>query len=131
MSKENVATLKNGFARLERDGVPDLQMLDPEVEVINFNSFPVTRPYHGRDGVMEWFADVSEPFDEFRFELVDVLADDDERVVTTVRASGKSRAGGPPFELVWGAVWTFRDGRLVRVEGLRTPEEALEAGLRE
>jgi ketosteroid isomerase-like protein len=127
MSEEIVARVRDGFARMERDGVPDLEMLDPEIEVLNFDSFPVTRPYHGLDGVMRWFADVSEPFDDFRFELVEVLADDDERVVTTLQASGKSRAGGPPFELVWAAIWTFRDGRVVRVQGLRTPEEALNA----
>jgi hypothetical protein len=56
-----------------------------------------------------------------------VLADDDERVVTTLRATGDSRVGGPPFELVWGAVWTFRSDKVVRVQGLRTVEEALEA----
>jgi ketosteroid isomerase-like protein len=127
MSEENVAILKESFARFERDGVPDFEMFDPDIELINFDSFPVTRPYHGWGGMVDWLVDVSEPFEGFRFELVDVLAHDDERVVTTCRASGKSTAGGPPFELVWGVVWTFRDGKTVRVEGLRTGAEALEA----
>jgi ketosteroid isomerase-like protein len=127
MSEENVATLKEIFARYERDGVPDFEMFDPDIELINFDSFPVTRPYHGWDGIVDWLVDMSEPFEEFRFELVDVLAHDDERVVTTCRASGESTAGGPPFELVWGIVWAFRDGKAVRVEGLRTAAEALEA----
>ena len=52
-------------------------------------------------------ADISEPFDEFRLELVDVLADDDDRVVTRVRATGAS----PTFELEWGAIYTFRTRR--------------------
>jgi ketosteroid isomerase-like protein len=83
-------------------------------------------------GWSPWLVDVSEPFDEFRLELVDVLAHDDQHVVTTCRVKGHSRTGGPPFELVWGVVWTFQDGKIVRSQGLRTPEEALEtAGLRE
>jgi ketosteroid isomerase-like protein len=119
--------LKEAFARFEADGVPDFEMFDPDVELINFDSFPVTRPYHGWDGMVAWLVDVSEPFDEFRFELLDVLAHDDEHVVTTCRATGESRTGGPPFELVWGVVWTFRNGKMVRVEGLRTADEAFEA----
>ena len=127
MSDEIVALVRDGFARLERDGAPDLELLDPEIELLNFDSFPVTRPYHGWDGVAQWFADMSEPFDAFRFELVEVLADDDERVVTTLRAHGESRTGGPSFELVWAAIWTFQDGKVRRIQGLRTPEEALNA----
>jgi ketosteroid isomerase-like protein len=64
------------------------------------------------------WVDMSEPFEEFRFQLGDLLAHNDDCVVTTCRASGESRTGGPPFELVWGIVWTFREGKTVRVEGL-------------
>jgi ketosteroid isomerase-like protein len=127
MSQENVAALKEAFARFELEGVPDFEMFDPDVELINFDSFPVTRPYHGWDGIVAWLVDVSEPFDEFRFELVDVLAHDDEHVVTTCRAKGDSRTGGPAFELVWSVVWRFRNSKVVRVQGLRTADEALEA----
>jgi hypothetical protein len=49
------------------------------------------------------------------------------QVVTTLRVTGESRTGGPPFELVWGVIWTLQDGKIARVEGLRTSEEALEA----
>ena len=122
-----MAILKEAFARFQREGVPNFEMFDPEIELINFDSFPVTRRYHGWDGMVEWLVDMSEPFDEFEFDLVDQLASDDEHVVTTCCARGKSRAGGPPFELVWGVVWTFREGKVARVEGLRTAEEALEA----
>jgi ketosteroid isomerase-like protein len=127
MSRENVATLKESFARFEREGVPDFEMFDPDVELINFESFPVTRPYHGRDGIVAWLVDVSEPLDELRLELLDVLPHDHEHVVTTCRAKGESRTGAPPFELVWGVVWTFRNGKIVRAQGLRTADEALEA----
>jgi ketosteroid isomerase-like protein len=127
MSQENVEILRRAFAQYARDGVPVFEMFDPDVEVINFDSFPVTRPYRGWDGLGEWLVDLSEPFDNFKFELADVLADDDRQVVTTCRVTGESRTGGPPFELVFGVVWTFRDGKAIRIEGLRTGEEALEA----
>ncbi len=130
MSEQNVARLKLGFERFERTGVPDFDLFDPEVELINFDAFPLTRPYHGVEGVIAWLTDMSEPFDDFRFELVDVLAYNDHDLVTSLRASGNSKSGGPPFDLTWAAVYSFRDGKLFRVQGLRTAEEALEvAGL--
>ena len=72
MSEDNVARLKLGFERFERTGVPDFDLFDPSVELINFDTFPLTRPYHGVEGVIAWLTDMSEPFDDFRFELVDV-----------------------------------------------------------
>jgi ketosteroid isomerase-like protein len=127
MSEENVAALREAMARFELKGVPDFEMFDPDVDVFNFDSFPVTRPYLGWDGIAAWLGDVSEPFDNFRFQLIDVLAHDDEHVVTTCRVTGDSRSGAPPFDLVWGVVWTFRNSKVVTVRGLRTADEALEA----
>lgn len=127
MSEENVAILRRGFAAFGEDGTPDLSTIHPEVEIINFDSFPVTRPYRGHEGLMQWLADISEPFDDFEFGLVEVLAHEDDWVTVAVRAAGTSRVGGPPFRLEWGAIYTFRDGRLVRAEGFRTPTEALAA----
>jgi ketosteroid isomerase-like protein len=127
MPVDNVTVLKEAFDFLAQEGTPNFDAIDPEIEMINFDTFPVTRPYYGWDGVVEWFVDMSEPFDDFKFELVDVLGYDDERVVTTYRVTGGSRMGGPHFELIWGAVTTFRDGKIVKVEGFRTPEEALAA----
>jgi hypothetical protein len=47
MSQENVATLREVFARFARDGVPAFEMFDRDVELINFDSALVTRPFHG------------------------------------------------------------------------------------
>jgi ketosteroid isomerase-like protein len=127
MTQDPVALLQTGFAAFDVDGVPDFNLFDPEIEVINFETFPVTEPYHGWDGVMQWLADISEPFDDFHFELLEVLAHDEDRVVAQLRVRGSSRTGGPDFALVWGAIMTYRDGKLIRAEGFRTPEEALAA----
>lgn len=50
MSEENVAILRRGFATFGDQGTPDLGMLDPEIEIVNFDSFPVTRPYTATTG---------------------------------------------------------------------------------
>jgi ketosteroid isomerase-like protein len=124
---ENTETVRRGFDAFSGSGEPDWETLDPDVELINFETFPVTRRYRGHEGVIEWLTDMSEPFDEFRFELVDVLGEQGDNVVGSLRASGKSRTGGPPFNLEWACVYTFRNGKAIRIEGFRTSEEALAA----
>jgi len=125
VSEQIVAILRETFDRFQATAVPDFDVLDPAIEVINFDTFPVTQPYYGWDGVGAWLVDMSEPFDDFRFELGKVLAHDDKRVVVTFRVRGKSRMGGPDFELVWGGIVSFHDRKIVRVQGFRTAEEAL------
>lgn len=131
MSEQNVAIVRREFRAFGERGSFDVDAIHPEIEIVNFDSFPVTRPYRGLEGVAQWLADISEPFEGFRFELVDVLAHEDDWVAARVRATGTSRTGGPPFELEWGAIYTFRDDRLIRAEGFRTTEEALAAAGRD
>ena len=124
---DNVAILKEMFEQFAVEGLPNFDRLDPEIELINFDTFPITAPYHGWDGVVAWMVDMSEPFDDFDFELVDVHGHYDDNVVVTLRVTGRSRTGGPEFVLEWGAIYTFRDGKVTRAEGFRTPQEALAA----
>jgi hypothetical protein len=49
MSDKNLTTLSEGFERFEREGAPIFDLLDPEVEILNFDSFPVTRPHLGHE----------------------------------------------------------------------------------
>jgi ketosteroid isomerase-like protein len=126
-SRENVEVLRDAFETFAREGVPNFEFLDPDLEIVNFAEFPVTKPYRGWDGALDWLVDMSEPFEDFNYELAEVAGEVGDHVVTTLRIRGASRTGGPEFELVWGTVWTFRDGRVVRIEGFRTKDEALEA----
>lgn len=125
--QDNVALMHESFATLAREGVPPLEWLDPELELINFESFPISRHLHGWEGVAEWFAEMSEPFDDFRFELLDIVGADGDQVVATHRASGTSLTGGPPWALVWAALWTIRGGKVIRIQGFRDADEALAA----
>jgi ketosteroid isomerase-like protein len=118
MTADNVAILKEAFEHLERDGTPQFEILDPAIEMINFDTFPVTKPYHGWDGVVEWLVDMSEPFDDFHFELLEVLGSDSDGSSPPIASEASRGKVGPEFALVWGAVTTFRDGKIVRVEGL-------------
>ena len=127
MATDNAELLRQGFERFAATGQPPLELVDPDVELVNFTTFPITEPYRGHEGVQRWIDDIADPFDEFRYELVDVLAQDDEHVVATQRVTGRARTGGADLELEWPAVYWFRDGKVVRAQGFRDSDEALAA----
>jgi ketosteroid isomerase-like protein len=127
VSEANVALVENWFQALAGSGELDLESFDPAIEVHNFDTFPITKPYFGREGFVQWFLDMSEPFEDFRFELVRIVGSTDESVAFECRAAGKSHTGGPDFDLVWGGVVWVRDGQAFRIEGFRTADEALAA----
>jgi hypothetical protein len=86
--------------------------------------------FHGHEGVRQWAAQVNESM-EFRDELLDVRALDDERVLAHYELSGRGRGSGVPtamkhFDLLW-----LRDGFIYKRQTFPSEEEAPEAaGLR-
>lgn len=69
---------------------------------------------HGPDGVRGWLETLNAHMEYERFELVE-LYEDEGSVVEVVRASGRARASGRPFESEIVRIWTFRDSKAVRV----------------
>ena len=60
------------------------------------------------------------------------VIDAGEQIVSVIVSRGRGRASGAEVEQRHHGVWTFRDGKIVRVAWLGTREEALEsAGLSE
>ena len=50
-----------------------------------------------------------------------------DKVVVIVRQRGRAKATGLPVDMHFGQVWTYRDGKQLRMEMYATPEEALDA----
>jgi len=60
------------------------------------------------------------------------VRDAGDSVVVAVRFRAKGRETDLPFEGRYGHLWTFRGGKVIRLEGYTTFADALEAvGLRE
>jgi ketosteroid isomerase-like protein len=144
MSQENVELVRRMFAffkafegRIETDEVtgrlPDAALgdfFDPKLEW-----FPIPEgvlgdsTYRGFDGFRHWVADFPAVWDEFHMEPQEFL-DRGDQVVAVVRARG--RLHELEIDEVWSGLFSFRDGRVVRVQNFGTREGALEAaGLRE
>jgi ketosteroid isomerase-like protein len=85
-------------------------------------------PIHGRAAVHAFIEDWLNTFAEFRVELVELIDVDEERVVATLRYSGRTKHSdvelpGTPF----AAVFVVRDGQIVDGGEYETRAQALEA----
>jgi ketosteroid isomerase-like protein len=128
VSEENVERLRSALERLSREG-PDaiLDNVDPGIEWIADRSDMGRVIYHGHQGVLRSFIELAEGFDDFGFE-VDQLIDAGNQVVGLGRMYGRGRTTGIRAEIPLGIVWSFgSDGKLVRYESFRNPAEALKA----
>jgi ketosteroid isomerase-like protein len=128
MSQENVEIVRrvyDAFNRADEEAVIDLA--DPEI-VIDASRLTFNPNIHvGVQGIRDIAAGMGEVWEEISFEVRDVV-DLGERVVVVERLTGKGRGSGIEVAQDWGAVWTVRDGLVVRVElGYPDREAALEA----
>ncbi len=132
MSQENVETARRGYEAFncgEMEAV--YASLDPEVVWEEWSAAPDAATYHGHDGVREFFGKLWESFDLLRFDPQEFIEAGDQLVVpTAVRVRG--RESGAEATLSTVHVWTYRNGKGVRVQVYETKDAALDAvGLRE
>jgi ketosteroid isomerase-like protein len=108
------------------DRVPEVWA--PDVEIVNAAGWVIETTYQGHAGLLRWWDDIAEAFEEdFELQLEEVIEIDDERVLTTQRFSGRFRATEIPFDGPWASILTIRDGRVVRAEGYLTKKRAQRA----
>jgi ketosteroid isomerase-like protein len=132
MSRENVEVVRRLYeavARRDREAV--LALYDPEVEWDATQS-PLGQVtggsvFRGHEGLRQAFREWYEGW-EYVEDEIEELIDAGEQVIAVVTLRGRGRASG--VEVEWkdyAAVWTIRDGKVVRVVWLPSREDALEA----
>jgi ketosteroid isomerase-like protein len=85
----------------------------------------------GRQAVIDSARRFWGTFEDYTLEAEQLL-DAGPSVVVVMREQGRGKGSGITLERHWAWLWTFRKGRLVRLEPFRSKEAALEAvGLRE
>jgi uncharacterized protein len=133
MSQENVEIVRRSFDAISSGDLDALLALyDSAVEFLPLTGTRVeSGGYRGHQGVLDYFAEVDDIWDELRPHADQVLTDGDQVVVVggcAVRGKGSGVVTDSP--LAW--VITVRDGKITSHRGFRTAEDALEAaGLKE
>ncbi len=113
----------------KRSRVPEFFAPDIEIDLSRNVFNPET--FRGFEGVERAMGMINDVWDDFRFE-VEELIDAGDHVVAVAKLSGKGKGGGVSVDQHDVHVLTLRDGRCTRLAVRRDRAEALEAvGLQE
>jgi ketosteroid isomerase-like protein len=127
MTQENVEIVRRAYEALtvrEHSRIPEF--FAPEIEIDLTRNVFNPAIVRGYEGLERFVATVNDVWDDFRFE-VEELIDSGEQVVAVVRLLGKGKGSGAPVDQQDIHVWTMRDGRCWRAAVYRDRAEALEA----
>jgi ketosteroid isomerase-like protein len=128
MSEENVEIVRScADALAQGDLDAGAQLLDPAFEFDVTRTDMNPRVYHGLDGVLELMSEWTSAYDDYEFEVANLVEAADDRVVGILRERGKMKGSGAWVEHVRGVVWTIRAGKVLRYDEYPTERDALEA----
>jgi ketosteroid isomerase-like protein len=83
--------------------------------------------YVGHDGIRQYFKDVASAWSEWRVEVHRTVEAPEGRVMIEMTMHARGKESGAPWSEFTAHLWTVRDGRLLRNEVFREPDEALRA----
>ena len=127
MSAENLAAARrivDAFNRRDLDSV--LDDLDSEVQLDEWQEAPGAQSYHGPEGVRKGLDSWFETWEWMRVDIEEMRAVGD-RVLFTLHQRAKGRGSGIEIEITSWNVYSFRDGKVSRMQLFTSREPAVEA----
>jgi ketosteroid isomerase-like protein len=133
MSQENVEIVRRSADALAQGDLDaGARLLDPAFEFDVTRTDLNPRVYQGLDGVLELMSEWTSAYDDYEFEVANLVEAADDRVVGILHERGKMKGSDAWVEHVRGVVWTIRAGKVLRYDEYPTERDALEAaGVRE
>ena len=86
----------------------DAEWLSPDAEAV-----PFAGNFHGKQEVARFFAEVGGSLEPMRFDVHDIVAEND-KVVVIGEATWRVKSTGRTYENPWVNVFTLRDGKVIR-----------------
>src|SRR5512144_177931 len=128
MSEENVELVRGAFSLMTIPGDPETMIAasDPGFEMHLVGVGGGTAYYAGASGIREFFRDVAESWESFRFEATD-LRDLGDRVLVLGDVRGRGRVSGVEVDDQWAWIVELRVGRAASLRGFLDQRDALEA----
>jgi ketosteroid isomerase-like protein len=139
VSEENVALVRRNYEVINsidrsteefvdpEDVAPDLwASLAPDFELHGRTDVPDPKTYRGREQTKEFWRMLQEVWSELRWEPIE-FTDLGDVVLVEARIVAVGRGSDLPIEADETDVFWFRDGKIARLQGFATKEEALEA----
>jgi ketosteroid isomerase-like protein len=126
MSQENVERIQralDAFAR--RDEVAWGELCDPDLKAVPVADWPEQK-IQGREAVWNFLVASDEPWEPGPYEIGEVI-DGADTAAVRLRRDLHGRSSGAEAEYDYWAVFTFRNGKVVRVAWFAARDQALEA----
>jgi ketosteroid isomerase-like protein len=123
----DIETLRAGYEAFNRGEVDSLfDAADPDIEFKPADRAANAGIVRGGEAIKQFFDDLFEPFEQVDVEPQKFFESGD-RIAVILRARFRPRGSSGVVENRIGHVWTFRDGKAVRLEIFPEREKALEA----
>ncbi len=128
MSQENVEIVRRLYERVTaRLEIPQ-ELFDPDFALDQMDAgVDVVEIVRGLEAALESLHEWWDAFEDFHIEFKEVLHADEEHVVTAVQDGGKIRGSDAEVWNRFFHVWTFGDGKIVRLSLHTDKNQALEA----
>jgi ketosteroid isomerase-like protein len=121
-SDASVRGFAEAITRGDLDGA--LEVCHPEVEFLSVLAVD-GKAYLGHAGIRQYFDDVHSAWDEWTVEVHRTADVPDGRIVIEMTMHARGRESGLPIAVFAAHVWTLKDGKLLRNQPFREPEQAL------
>src|SRR5437667_1606240 len=129
MSEENIGLIRGAFEAFNetRDLEGFYALLAEEVVwELSRSPFPEAGVYNGVDAVRSWFSGLSDAFGDVQYQ-VEKQREVDNQVAQLVHVSGRGPGSQIPVDYSFAPLFTFREGKIVRMDRYDDWATAMEA----
>ena len=126
MSHGNLEAVLRQYEQFSRDGGIVADIYAPDAEWMAAREDPDAATHRGVEAIGDYFAQWFGAFEEPKLQVVETI-DGDDRVFAWIAFSGRGISSGAPVEMQQAQVFSFRDGKVVRVEEYFDRAEGLRA----
>jgi ketosteroid isomerase-like protein len=128
MSEENLALVREALDAYKRGGMDALfEYYDEDIVFAVDPGFPEAGTFRGKDAVRIYSDEWAETFQEFEWEIDDLVEVSDAETLAVFHIHGLGRGSGVRVEMPLAWIITVRDGKAVRIESFLDPVAAFEA----
>jgi ketosteroid isomerase-like protein len=128
MSQQNFEVVRRGLQAFERGDIPTmLADLHPGLITHRAPPQPDSGTWSGPEGVLEALADWTEGFDQFTMTVSEVIDANEEQVIACTHQTAVGHQSLTPVEADFWLLFTFRDGKVGRIDIYARREHAFEA----
>ena len=129
MSEENLRKVREAAAAFNRGDLDTwLEYFADDIDYRAIKGAPDDHgPIQGVNALRAYAQDWQDTFDDFTSDPVELMDAGENNVIAITRVSGHAKLSGVNTDLTYAALYTFRDGKVVRGREYWTRDEALEA----